>query len=121
MLLSRLIRASHVADELLESSELIAVRQVGMKEIGKLERMGEQHPGAASVRSYVELIAELPWQKKAAQLLREDGTQLHQPPVSLESVKQALDSGHQVSPLPYPSPVPSRPFACALCVLIHFC
>lgn len=67
-----------------------------MKEVVKLERMGEQHPGAASVRSYVELLADLPWSKRAAELLREDGTHVHQPPSSLESVKRALDAGHEV-------------------------
>eukprot|EP00873_Tetraselmis_striata_P012687 jgi/Tetstr1/432951/TSEL_022289.t1 len=71
------------------------VLEVGMKEVVKLERMGEQHPGAASVRSYVELLADLPWSKRAAELLREDGTHVHQPPSSLESVKRALDAGHE--------------------------
>jgi len=86
-----------------------------MKELAKLEKMGEQHPAAAGTRAYVELLAELPWRCTAADLAAAaasaseateaetaGGGVVTRPPAlpltprSLEGVREMLDKGHQV-------------------------
>eukprot|EP00192_Tetraselmis_astigmatica_P001134 CAMPEP_0117653794 /NCGR_PEP_ID=MMETSP0804-20121206/3390_1 /TAXON_ID=1074897 /ORGANISM="Tetraselmis astigmatica, Strain CCMP880" /LENGTH=1079 /DNA_ID=CAMNT_0005460011 /DNA_START=223 /DNA_END=3463 /DNA_ORIENTATION=- len=82
------------------------ILEAGIKEVAKLERMGEQHPGAAGVRSYVELIADLPWAVTAASLAEAaaatpaEGAAAGKGPQlraikHLDGVKTALDEAHK--------------------------
>lgn len=45
--------------------------QAATKELKRLRGMGEQQPGFAAARAYLDTLAELPWQRTSADVQRE--------------------------------------------------